>query len=420
MAYQVIARKWRPQKFDDVVFQEHISKTLKNSINKARISHAYLFSGPRGVGKTTMARVLAKALNCLDKDRPTENPCGECENCIEIKNGSSFDVMEIDGASNRGIDNIRELRENVNLAPVKSRFKVYIIDEVHMLTKEAFNALLKTLEEPPGHIVFIFATTEIHRIPDTILSRCQKFQFKKIPVQTIVDHLKTIVQSEGYNIDDKALYPIARGGEGSMRDAQSLLDQVISFSDGKINEEDALSILGVVTLESYVNLLEYINNGDAWKSMNEIQRIVTLGVDISRYAAGLIDIIRAVRLVQSGISLQDLLGFSDDEAEELKSLSEKYYDEELSIIFRIANDLLSDIRFSSNERINLEMAVLDMISVKKRPSIASILQKLESNQIEEISKEKMVGKTDQKTIEMENNNQTVDKILNLFHGQIIE
>jgi DNA polymerase-3 subunit gamma/tau len=216
MAYQVTARKWRPQKFEEVVFQEHISKTIKNSLIQGRVSHAYIFSGPRGVGKTTMARIVAKALNCQSGDGPVDNPCGKCENCVEIKNGSAFDVIEIDGASNRGIENIRELRENVNLAPVKSRYKVYIIDEVHMLTKEAFNALLKTLEEPPPHIVFIFATTEIHRIPETILSRCQKYQFKKIPVEVVVNHLKSIVDKEGFKLKKDALYPIARAGEGNL------------------------------------------------------------------------------------------------------------------------------------------------------------------------------------------------------------
>ncbi|HNV49110.1 MAG TPA: DNA polymerase III subunit gamma/tau, partial [Spirochaetota bacterium] len=180
MAYQVLARKWRPQDFTGVVHQDHISKTLSSSIRNGRVSHAYLFAGPRGVGKTTMARILAKALNCLSAPGPTDAPCGTCENCVEIRDGSSFDVIEIDGASNRGIENVRELRENVNFAPLKSRFKVYIIDEVHMLTRESFNALLKTLEEPPAHVVFVFATTEIHQIPDTILSRCQKYFFKKI------------------------------------------------------------------------------------------------------------------------------------------------------------------------------------------------------------------------------------------------
>ncbi|MBP9022380.1 MAG: DNA polymerase III subunit gamma/tau, partial [Spirochaetes bacterium] len=194
MSYQVIARRWRPQNFDEVVFQDHVLKTIRNSISSGRVSHAYIFTGPRGVGKTTVARILAKSLNCVEG--PTPDPCGVCENCVEIKNGTSFDVYEIDGASNTSVDNIRDLREKVNFAPVKSKYKVYIIDEVHMLSTGAFNALLKTLEEPPPHVIFIFATTEIHKVPDTILSRCQKYNFKKIPVEAIADHLKKILSSD--------------------------------------------------------------------------------------------------------------------------------------------------------------------------------------------------------------------------------
>lgn len=419
MAYQVTARKWRPQNFEDVIFQDHISTTVRNSIKNGRISHAYLFSGPRGVGKTTMARILAKALNCLSYTTPTDSPCGKCDNCIEIREGYSFDVSEIDGASNRGIDNIRELRENVNLAPVKARYKVYIIDEVHMLTKEAFNALLKTLEEPPPHVVFIFATTEIHRIPETILSRCQKYQFKKIPVEIMVNHLSTIVEKEGYKIDRNALYAIARVSEGSMRDSQSLLDQVISFSDGDINEGNALSILGIVTLESYLKILDAINSLDPGQTINEIDRVITLGVDIPRYVAGFLDILRTVRLVRNGISIKGLLGFSDEEISGIKEVSEKFFDEELSLLFTIAVDLQGALRFSSNERINLEMALLDMISIKKRPSITSIIEKLESkitgSSAEETAKEETSPEKHQLSDDL-----TVENIKNLFHGKIVD
>ena len=422
MTYQVTARKWRPQNFEEVIFQDHISKTIKNSLLQGRISHAYIFSGPRGVGKTTMARIVAKALNCLSGDGPVDNPCGKCENCIEIKNGSAFDVIEIDGASNRGIENIRELRENVNLAPVKSRYKVYIIDEVHMLTKEAFNALLKTLEEPPAHIVFIFATTEIHRIPETILSRCQKYRFKKIPVEAVVNHLKSIVDKEGYKLKKDALYPIARAGEGSMRDAQSLLDQVISFSDGDITEEDTLSILGITGIDSYLNLLNSINNINAKEALNEIDRIISLGIDTQRYTAGLLDIIRAVRLLTNGVSLKGILGFSDEEISGLNESAAKYSDEELSIIFTIAADLQNHLRFSSNDRINLEMAVLDMISVKRAPSISAILQKMESGTHPSGSAVKNAASAaaEQKSEEKPQPKSAVDNVINIFHGEIIE
>ncbi|OHD66850.1 MAG: DNA polymerase III, subunit gamma and tau, partial [Spirochaetes bacterium RBG_13_51_14] len=374
-------RKWRPQSFAEVVFQDHVSTTLKNSIEKGRVSHAYLFSGPRGVGKTTMARILAKALNC--ETGPTPNPCGVCDNCREIRNSMSFDVIEIDGASNRGIDDIRELRENVNFAPVKSKYKVYIIDEVHMLTTPAFNALLKTLEEPPPHVVFIFATTEIHQIPDTILSRCQKFFFKKIPVGPIVEHLKNIVQHEGYRISDKALYPIARAAEGSMRDAQSLLDQVISFSDfrkggdAEIGEEDALSILGIVPVESYAGLLRSIADADIPAVMTEVHRVTTLGVDIPRYVSGFLDMLRTIRLMRNGVLVLELLGLSEEEIGLVKDVTGGFYDEELSLMFRIGDELQMDLKHSNTERINLEMSLLDMIAVKKSPSLSSIISRLE-------------------------------------------
>ncbi len=384
MSYQVIARKWRPQSFGDVVFQEHVSQTLQNSIVNNRISHAYLFSGPRGVGKTTMARILAMALDCVEG--PTAEPCGICENCREIKSGVSFDVIEIDGASNNGVEDIRELRENVNFAPVKGKYKVYIIDEVHMVTTQAFNALLKTLEEPPPHVVFIFATTEYHKIPETILSRCQKFFFKRIPVETIVAHLKVIAEKEGVKISDAALYPIARAADGAMRDAQSLLDQVISFSpsaSGKgkeitISEEDALTILGIVPVESYIILVEAICRLDAVAVIEEIDRIVSMGVDIPRYVAGLFDIFRTLRLIMNKVALKNLLELSPEEMEKLQASASMLCDEELSRFYRIAVDLQGSLRFSNNERINLEMALLDMIAVKKTPSLTSIITRLES------------------------------------------
>ena len=382
MSYQVIARKWRPQTFGDVVFQDHVSKTIQNSISQGRITHAYLFSGPRGVGKTTMARILAKALNC--KEGPTPNPCGVCENCVEIRQGNSFDVIEIDGASNNGVDNIRELRENVNFAPAKSKYKIYIIDEVHMVTTQAFNALLKTLEEPPPHIIFIFATTEMHKIPETILSRCQKYFFKKIPVDRVVEHLRTIVNKEGYKISENALFPVARIADGSMRDAQSLLEQVISFSgvktgsDTEISEEDTLSIMGVVPTESYIRIMDFVADADGKGLMAEVDKIVSMGVDITRYSAGLIEVIRSLRLINSGIDIQAILGLSAGEIKSLRNTAVKFSDEELGRLFVNGADLVKNLRFSGNDRVYLEMTLLDMVAVRKSPSITDIIRHLES------------------------------------------
>ncbi|MCL2026029.1 MAG: DNA polymerase III subunit gamma/tau [Leptospirales bacterium] len=377
MAYQVIARKWRPQTFDEVVFQEHVSKTLRNSLKSGRISHAYLFSGPRGVGKTTLARILAKSVNC--KGETEDAPCGVCENCLEITRGVSFDVIEIDGASNNGVDDIRELRENVNFAPVKSKYKVYIIDEVHMVTQAAFNALLKTLEEPPPHIVFIFATTEYRKIPETILSRCQKFFFKKIPVADIVSHLRRIAEAEGYNISDNALYSIARSTDGAMRDAQSLLEQAVSFSQhGEIDNSDVLTILGLLPFESYNALFQAIAEENPSLLFEEIEKIYDMGADIPRYAEGLSEILRALRLIKNGIPVKSLLALSDDEEKLFSKTAGFFSDEELSRMFRVASELQSDMRYSANAGISLEMALLDMLRIKQIPSLSAILQKMEA------------------------------------------
>ena len=278
MEYRAFALKYRPQSFNEVVGQEYVVSSLKNAILKGRVHHAYLFSGPRGVGKTSLARIFAKALNC--NKGPTVSPCGKCESCISITKGTSLDVIEIDGASNRGIDDIRALRENINLSPAHSRYKIYIIDEVHQITSDAFNALLKTLEEPPAHAKFIFATTHPQKVPPTILSRCQKFQFHLLPVDKITHKLRTITKNEGLNIEDGVLNSIAHAAGGSIRDAESLLDQIVPVALEKKEIKDLMSFLGIID-ESVLNTMaDYIVKRDAEKSLNFIQRFTEEGKDL--------------------------------------------------------------------------------------------------------------------------------------------
>ena len=286
MSYIVFARKYRPQAFEEVVGQSHITTTLENAIAQDRVAHAYIFAGPRGVGKTTTARIFAKALNC--EKGPTADPCNKCPSCLEITQGSSLDILEIDGASNRGIDEIRNLRENVKFSPSKGRFKVYIIDEVHMLTSEAFNALLKTLEEPPKHVKFIFATTQAHKVPPTILSRCQRFDFRRISIKDIVDSLKAIAKKEDLKVDDDVLILMAKHSDGSMRDAQVVLDQISSFADGRISLEDASKILGAVSDDILFSLAESIKSKDSLKALKIIDDLANEGKDVAQIVLYLI------------------------------------------------------------------------------------------------------------------------------------
>ncbi len=284
--YQSIYRKWRPQFFEDIIGQEHITRTLRNAIKLKRIAHAYIFSGPRGVGKTTTARILAKALNC--QNGPTEYPCNQCQQCLRINRGQSMDVVEIDGASNRGIDEIRELRSKIGFAPAEGKQKVYIIDEVHMLTNEAFNALLKTLEEPPNQVLFVFATTAPHKVPKTILSRCQCFHFRTIPVEEIANKLKKIIEEEKLNVDMSSLRLIAESATGSLRDAESILDQVITFSEKQITYEDVKEILGMIPQKFFLQLIQAIFARDTKAGVELINQLVEEGVDLHQFVQDMI------------------------------------------------------------------------------------------------------------------------------------
>lgn len=284
--YQSIYRKWRPQTFEDIIGQNHITQTLRNAIRLNRTAHAYLFSGPRGVGKTTTARIFAMALNC--QHGPTETPCGECTTCIRISQGQSMDVLEIDGASNRGIDEIRELRSKIGFAPVEGKYKIYIIDEVHMLTNEAFNALLKTLEEPPAQVIFIFATTAPHKVPNTILSRCQSFYFHRISVEEMVEKLKKIVSEDKLNIDVPSLRIIAQNATGSLRDAESILDQVITYSENEVTPEQVGEILGIMPHEVFYQLLETIIDKDTEAGLKIINKLIKDGIELNQFVQDLI------------------------------------------------------------------------------------------------------------------------------------
>lgn len=374
MTYEVLARKWRPQVFQEVIGQEHITQTLMNAIKTDRLAHAYLFSGARGVGKTSVARILAKAINCEKGDPGI--PCNTCHSCLEITGGSSVDVQEIDGASNRGIDEIRELRENIKYMPTASKFRIYIIDEVHMLTLPAFNALLKTLEEPPPHVKFIFATTEPHKVPVTILSRCQRFDFKRIPLSQMVTHLERIAKEEGIEINKSGLTLIAREAEGSMRDAESLLDQVASFSGAKVDDGQITDILGIVDRELIFETSLAIIQGSPEKCLEIIDRIYNYGHDIKEFYRALMDHFRnlLICLIAPG-SPMDL---ADSDREEIERQAEMAGVETLQQILNLLIVREADLRFTLHPRLLLETLTVKLCRIGEILSFDQLIQKIES------------------------------------------
>jgi DNA polymerase-3 subunit gamma/tau len=355
MSYLGLARKFRPQNFDEVIGQDHISQTLKNAISEKRIAHAYLFSGSRGCGKTTMARILARALNC--KNGPTAIPCGVCENCLEVSKNSSVDVLEIDGASNNGIDEIRVLRENVKFASAYSNYKIYIIDEAHQITTQAFNALLKTLEEPPAHVIFIMATTEQHKIPVTILSRCQKYRFKLISTSEMASAIQTIAQKEGFEIDSDALSIIIASSGGSMRDALSLLDQAVSSNAGKITGEYIRGLLGLLPKDVIALVTGNIAKGDIQAILKNVKEINDEGYNILQFARDLRDHLRQV-----------MIYLINPEVVEISTEDKKLFEIQKNLFtvprYIRMNNLLSkaleEMRWHDHPRILLEMYLLKM------------------------------------------------------------
>jgi DNA polymerase-3 subunit gamma/tau len=372
--YVVIARKWRPATFDEVIGQDHVTRTLKNAITGNRVAHAYLFTGPRGVGKTTVARVLAKSLNCTEG--PTITPCGKCAACTEIAQGTSMDVIEIDGASNRGIDEIRNLRESVRYASVGGKKKVYIIDEVHMLTQEAFNALLKTLEEPPPHVVFVFATTQPLKVPQTIVSRCQRFDFRRIPASRIAERLKQICDAEGFKCDDTALALISQRAEGSMRDAQSMLEQVLAFSGGSATEEDIRPIMGLRGSEIVSEMTRAIIGGDQAGVIRLLGDAFDRGVDPLDLVVSLTEWIRFLVIASIDSGSRELLSLTDEMRQDLKDEIEGVTTEHLLSLLAMIADADSNLKRASHQRYLLESVILRMANVKAIAKISGVIDML--------------------------------------------
>jgi DNA polymerase-3 subunit gamma/tau len=375
MTYEVFARKWRPQVFEDVIGQDHVIHTLVNAIKTDRLAHAYLFSGPRGVGKTSIARILAKALTCTE-GKPGI-PCNRCHSCLEITQGASVDVQEIDGASNRGIEQIRELRENIKYMPSSGPFRIYIIDEVHMLTLPAFNALLKTLEEPPAHVKFIFATTEPHKVPVTILSRCQKFDFRRIPLALLVRQMERITSEEGIDISRSGLTLIAREAEGSMRDAESLLDQVISYTGPKVEDRQITDILGVIDRTLLFEASRAVLEGSAKTCIEIVDQIYTYGHDIKEFYRALMDQFRNL-LMSLVAPYDDLLDMVESDREALKVQAEKAGKEKLQQILNYLIAREESLRFTSHPRLVLESIMIRLCQMGDLVALDELIRKLES------------------------------------------
>jgi len=376
MSYLVFARKWRPKSFNEVIGQAHIATTLKNAISLGRVGHAYLFSGPRGIGKTSTARILAKALNCAKG--PTPNPCNVCDSCREISDGRSLDVMEIDGASNRGIEQIRQLRENVKFAPAKSRFKIYIIDEVHQITTDGFNALLKTLEEPPAHVKFIFATTQAHKVLPTILSRCQRFDFRPLPSSAIVEKLKQIIKAEKLKVTEEAVLYIARSSGGSMRDAESTLDQLASFCQGQVELETVTSVLGMVDLDLLEEVSQNIIERKTPEALALIEKVINQGKDLSQFISSLMEHFRNI-LVTKIVGSNNSRNLIDLPQERLARISEQGKGLSLEEIFYVFNVLVrvqEGLRSALSSRVLVEMGIIKLTQRENFSSLEEILSRL--------------------------------------------
>lgn len=376
MAYLVLARRWRPQRFEDVIGQRHVTQTLQNAILSNRVAHAFLFSGARGVGKTTVARILAKALNC--EAGPTPHPCGQCDSCREITDGISLDVQEIDGASNTHVDDVRELMDGLRYRPAKGRYRIYIIDEVHMLSGHAFNALLKTLEEPPPHVVFIFATTEPQKIPLTVVSRCQRYDFKRIPLADIVGHLERISLAEGIRVDRDTLLAIAKEAQGSLRDAQSLLDQVISYAGENITREAVQEVLGLLDREWLFRTSEALIRRDPRGCLELVDGLFQHGYSLTYFYQQLVEHLRNLMLARLDQEVRDLLPLPDHEISQLRRQAQEVSPEDLHLWFDILVKSEEEIRRTAYPRYLLELLLVKMARLDRTQDIEAILEKIRS------------------------------------------
>ena len=360
--YKVIARKYRPQTFEEVIGQEHITKTISKSISQKKIAHAYLFSGPHGVGKTSLARIIAKALNCVNG--PTDKPCGECPSCVQIENGTPLDVIEIDGASNRGIENIRTIIENVRISPVSGKYKIYIIDEVHQITNEAFNALLKTLEEPPPHVVFILATTEAERVLPTIRSRCQQYTFKSLNIEDLEKILKSILSKENIAYEDEAIFLISKQARGSVRDSETILEKMIAYTTDKkfISAADVIAVVGGNNFSFVKEFFDVMMSGDKKNYFLFIKKLFEETVDIRTFTNNLIEYMRIVLMIKSKIDDIKLLEITENERDDLKVFANHYKDDEIERILDYILSIEERIRNAANPRIIFEMRAMALLN----------------------------------------------------------
>jgi DNA polymerase-3 subunit gamma/tau len=375
MSYLVLARKARPQTFSQVIGQRPVVTTLKNSIIRNRVAHAILFSGVRGVGKTTLARIMAKAINC--QADPADRPCDKCPPCRQIATGASLDLYEIDGASNRGIQEIRELKEKIRFLPTSSQYKVIIIDEVHMLTSEAFNALLKTLEEPPAHVYFMFATTEIHKIPITILSRCQQYELKRISAKELYDHFLQLVQVEGFEIDPPALSLIVKEAGGSVRDGLSLLDQMFSYGEKKISSQDVVEVLGLVNREVLMRLTKALLDGNRSAALLTLEEIFDFGMDLKRFVEDIMNHFRTLLLCKIE-GCTELIDLPTEELSDFQDLASHYTSETFHLKLSLLMAMAEDLKFSTQPRLTLETSFLKIIETANVVPVASLLGHLDS------------------------------------------